>query len=232
MRVQFLIDGFNLYHSVKAAERQLQSNPLRWLDLPGLCTTLLRSTIGPGATLTGIHYFSALAKHLEGRKPDVVKRHRTYITALKGHGVKIHLSNFKRKRRQELVSEARFQIRPLRRWWRIPLPSARVSITTHEEKETDVAIATTLIDLLHRQKCDAAVLMTGDTDLAPAVRVARKLFPHAPISIAFPFLRHNRHLQRQVATSVKISARLYQQHQFPSRLVLPNGKTLTKPTTW
>jgi hypothetical protein len=55
VRVCFLIDGFNVYHSVRAAERRLGGEPLRWLDLPGLCSTLVRSTVGPGAELSSIH---------------------------------------------------------------------------------------------------------------------------------------------------------------------------------
>jgi hypothetical protein len=103
MRVCFLIDGFNLYHSVRAAERDLGTGPLRWLDLPALCSTLVSSAIGPGAKLSGIHYFSALAKHLEARKPDVVRRHRTYIAALEANGVEVYLANFKKKDRSETL---------------------------------------------------------------------------------------------------------------------------------
>jgi hypothetical protein len=72
MRVSFLIDGFNLYHSIRAAERVTSLRPLRWLDLHALCATLISSGLGPGARLEGVYYFSALAHHLQ--RPDVVRR--------------------------------------------------------------------------------------------------------------------------------------------------------------
>lgn len=232
MRVCFLIDGFNLYHSVRAAERDLVTGPLRWLDLPRLCSTLVSSTIGPGAKLSGIHYFSALAKHLEARKPDVVRRHRTYIAALEANGVNVYLANFKKKDRSETLDRIRIRIQPFHRWWRLPIPWIRVAMKIHEEKQTDVAIAAKLFELLHQKKCDSAIVMSGDTDIAPAIRAARRLFSPATVGIAFPYRRHNRQLQRLATTSVKISASLYQQHQFPSQLILPGGRQINKPSVW
>lgn len=40
-RVAFLVDGFNLYHSVKAAERLMPDSQLKWLDIPALCESYL-----------------------------------------------------------------------------------------------------------------------------------------------------------------------------------------------
>jgi hypothetical protein len=62
----------------------------------------------------------------------------------------------------------------------------RLSYRTHEEKETDVAIACKLLELLCQGRCDTAVLMTGDTDIAPAIRTAKLLYPTADIAVAFP----------------------------------------------
>src|SRR5216683_3165229 len=140
MRVRFLVDGFNLYHSILAAERHLKSGPLRWLNIRGLCTTIVHSAFGPGYTLEGVHYFSALAKHLEQSKPDVVQRHRTLIAALESTGVEVTLANFKRKDRLKNLDEVRLQVSPFKRWFTIPTRRVRLAYRTHEEKETDVAI--------------------------------------------------------------------------------------------
>jgi hypothetical protein len=108
----------------------------------------------------------------------------------------------------------------------------RLSYRTHEEKETDVAIACKLLELLCQGRCDTAVLMTGDTDIAPAIRTAKLLYPTADIAVAFPFKRHNRDLERLVKRHVKISAQLYQRHQFAPSFTTSRGKVLTKPATW
>jgi hypothetical protein len=75
-RATFLIDGFNLYHSVKLASYALGLNEAgtKWLDLTSLCQSYLH-LFGKSAVLHEIYYFSAFAKHLEASKPDVTARH-------------------------------------------------------------------------------------------------------------------------------------------------------------
>ncbi|MDO8500789.1 MAG: NYN domain-containing protein [Gemmatimonadaceae bacterium] len=232
MRIRFLVDGFNLYHSVKAAERHLGAGPLRWLDIHAMCTTIVRSSFGPGYAMDGIHYFSALARHLESKKPDVVRRHLALIAALEARGVDISLADFKRKQHIKNLSEMRMQIAPFKRWLRIPARTVRLSYQTHEEKETDVAIACKLMELLALSRCDGVALVTGDTDLAPAIRTARRLYPGAEIAVVFPFHRHNRELERLATRHVKIGARQYQSHQFPASFRSASGVTITKPAEW
>lgn len=65
-RVAFLIDGFNLYHSLRELER-LTKSPVKWLDLTRLCSAYLhavRSALGERVELAAVTYFSALATHL------------------------------------------------------------------------------------------------------------------------------------------------------------------------
>jgi hypothetical protein len=176
--------------------------------------------------------YSALAQHLEPRKPDVVRRHRTFLAALESTGVTVNLAKFKRKERVVTLAESRVQFQPIRRWWHLPLRSVRVSFETHEEKETDVAIACKLLEVLHRGQCDAVVLLTGDTDIAPAIRTARALYPKQEIIVAFPFQRYNKELANLVARSVKLSVQLYEAHQFPVTVMSAKGKPIVKPKTW
>lgn len=231
MRVRFLVDGFNLYHSVKAAEKHLGGDPLRWLNIHALCQTIVQSSLGPGHTLDGVHYFSALARHLERRKPDVVQRHMTFIAALESTGVDVTLANFKRKERTFSLADMRLQVRPFRHWLRVPAKWVRLSAITYEEKETDVAIACKLLELLCRGDCDVAMLLTGDTDIAPAVRTAKLLYPNATVGVAFPFKRHSRDLERIVGLHVRLSAQLYAGHQFADQ-VTAGARRISKPASW
>jgi hypothetical protein len=97
-RTAFLIDGFNLYHSAKSASLDLGLNGAgtRWLNIHSLCKSYLHA-IGGNAQIAAIHYFSALAKHIEAFKPDVVKKHLLYIECLKATGISVELSRFKKK---------------------------------------------------------------------------------------------------------------------------------------
>jgi len=212
-RTTFIIDGFNLYHSLEEAARKLDSGSrgTKWLNLRALCASYLH-VIGGGAHLEQVYYFSALAKHLEATNPDVTSRHRAYLRALESTGVVVRLSRFKAKD------------------WRCPHCGARN--VRHEEKETDVALGAKLFEVFARDECDTVVIVTGDTDIAPAVRTASALYPMKRIAFAFPFARRNNELAQLVPTSFQIRKEAYAAHQFDDPLRLPDGGIVSKPPTW
>jgi len=107
-----------------------------------------------------------------------------------------------------------------------------VVVTRAEEKETDVAIAVKMLELLHLGEADAVVLVSGDTDLIPAIRTAATLFPAARIAVCFPFKRHNAELRRAVKHSFKIGKDQYAKHQLADPILLPNGHAIRKPAAW
>ena len=214
-RTSFLIDGFNLYHSVKqaATDLGLGGAGTRWLDLRRLCSSYLH-LVSPDAALAEIHYFTALATHLEPANPNVTLRHRDYIRCLEATDVLPVVSRFKEKR--------------------LHCPHCNSLILRHEEKETDVAIALRLIELLHSNRCDTIVVMTGDTDIAPAVRMAQHLYPGKRLMFSFPYRRKNKELAQLVGpgNSFVISSRSYTQHQLPDPMILPDGSQINKPAKW
>ena len=185
--------------------------PFKWLDLAGLCRSYL-PLLGATAELSGVRYFSALASHLVPTNPDVVHRHQAYIRALTASGVTVQMGHFKQKDRTCVICGGRLRI--------------------HEEKETDVAIAVTLLELAITRGCETIVLISGDTDLAPAIRAAKRLAPTIRLCSVFPYGRHNREFEQLVDVSFKMSDMAYAAHQLPDPLVMPNGKTLRKPATW
>lgn len=165
-KTAFLIDGFNLYHSAKSASQDLglQGAGTKWLNIHSLCKSYLHA-IGNNAQFTDIFYFSALARHIEAFKPDVVKRHLLYTECLQATGISVVLSRFKKKQ--------------------IPCNHCGQKIKRYEEKETDVALAVKLMEVLMTDQCDTVMLMTGDTDIVPAIKTAQKLFPqkgHRPFA--------------------------------------------------
>lgn len=101
-----------------------------------------------------------------------------------------------------------------------------------EEKETDVAIATKMFELLHTGTADAIVLVSGDTDLLPAIRTARRLFPTVRVAVCFPFRRQNVDLKQAVSHSFKVRKEQYARHQLPDSVALPGGRIINKPALW
>ena len=205
MRTAFLVDGFNLYHSVDDVLAGRHADPpLKWLDVRSLCESIVRDAQGVPrrAVVSEIHYFSALATHLEARNPGIVARHRTYLRALEHTGVTIHLGQFKRTDRG------------------------------HEEKETDVAIAVALLELYHAGAADCVWIMSGDTDLMPAVRAARRMFPGRLVCFAFPFRRQNNVLKEAADAHFRIRAHQYAKHQLPYRVLTDERRVIQCPEEW
>jgi len=62
IKVCYLVDGFNLYHSVSDASLDLQATT-KWLNIKKLCESYLPSQVGKGAVLKDIYYFSAYTQN-------------------------------------------------------------------------------------------------------------------------------------------------------------------------
>jgi len=212
-RTAFVIDGFNVYHSLVDASRSLglpDESGTKWLNLRALCASYL-PVFGVDAKLAGVHYFSALAHHLQATHPGLTARHQLYVRVLKETGVSVELGRFKK--------------RP------ITCHACRKTIKCHEEKETDVAVASKLFEILALDLADRVVLMTGDTDLAPAVRTVKKLYPDKEVCFAFPWNRKQAELEALVTTSISITREAYLRHQFSNPAVI-GRKSFRKPVTW
>lgn len=209
-RITFLIDGFNVYHSVCDALDKNPGTKLKWLDYTALCQRLITDVIHlHGGTLIKVYYFTALARH---RGSDVVLRHNDFIRALKSKGVEVIEGNFKRKYPR--------------------CGHCHKKYASHEEKESDVNIALQLMRSFMSDECDTAILMTGDTDLVTAVKSVKQLFPLKKVGIAFPFNRHNGHYDAVAHFTFKLTVNSYKNNQFPDPLILPDGTSIAKPISW
>ena len=104
---------------------------------------------GERASLERIDYFSTTPTHRSQAKQA---RHASYLRCLRGTGVHAELARFKGKH--------------------VYCPRCGAYFVSHEERETDVAIGARLFEVCQSDEADTVVLMSGDTDLAPAVRPA------------------------------------------------------------
>lgn len=135
---------------------------LKWVDLRRLCAVFAP---GPDHVLGSVYYFSAFATW----RPEAFARHRTFVAALEALGVTPVMGAFKEKDRA---------CRTCGSAWK-----------HHEEKETDVNIALYLLRDAYQDAFDRALIISGDSDLAPAVRMVRQHFPLKDVRIIAPFGR-------------------------------------------
>jgi len=209
-RIAFLIDGFNLYHSVLHLQKYFGIRT-KWLDIYSLCKSYV-PLFGSEAELTSVHYFSALPYYLSSTDPDKIDRHEKYLSCLKNSGIIIELGRFKEK---ETLCKKCGSI-----------------FLKHEEKETDVAIGITLSTLLFKDECEIAIIMSGDTDLSAAVKRLQPMFLDKKIIFAFPYARKNKELSKLAPGSFSIGKKQYIRYQFPNPVTLKNGTIINKPLSW
>jgi hypothetical protein len=168
---------------------------------------------GKDAALQDIFYFSAYPNHLSLSKPDTIARHIDFVSCIEDLGVNVILGRFKAKK--------------------VYCNNCKTIINKHEEKETDVAIAVKVIELFHNDSCDIQVIISGDTDLAPAIRTSLKLFPKKQICFAFPFNRKMKELSSlSTLPSFSIGSSNYQKHILPDPYIFKDGRRVAKPASW
>ena len=145
MRVFTYIDGFNLYHSIK--ELGTQKSYLKWQHIPKLA----QKFISQNDTIEQCKFFTAYPKW----KPDSCQRHRVYVEILQDLQVEIIWGHFKIKK--------------------VFCDECKTLIKKHEEKQTDVNIATHILHDIYQNKPDVIQIISGDTDLIPPLKIAKSL---------------------------------------------------------
>ncbi len=210
IRVMCFVDGFNLYHSIKEMHlkfpglKERDTRKYKWLDLKRLAEMFVH----PAETLTDIFYFSAYAFW----KPASFAKHRTYVKALESTGVKAVFSNFR-------------EIKP-----RCNL--CHRLYVTHIEKQTDVKMAAYLIEHAVRDAYDKALIITVDSDLAPAVEAVKRLKPEKQIKVVTPVGRSSDLLRSLCDGRMKIKRRHLDLCQLPEDITLSDGSIIHRPVEW
>jgi len=102
-----------------------------------------------------------------------------------------------------------------------------------EEKETDVALATRLLlEAAQIENRTLFILITGDTDLKPALDAIHILNPKIDIWIAFPYRRRNADLENVAKGSIELKKEDYAHCQLPNPYIPSKGKPIHKPALW
>ena len=150
------VDGFNFYYGA------LKSGPHKWLNLERFFCRLRQDD-----QIQKIRYFTA---KINGRH---LVNQEAYLLALTTLPlVDVILGRFKPKQIECLVPNC-------------PNPGRRV-FTTQEEKRTDVNIGIWMLHDAQQDLCDRLILVSGDSDLVPAVRMVRDQFSAKEIVVYIP----------------------------------------------
>lgn len=200
------IDGFNFYYGA------VRNTPWKWLNFEKYF-----ALIRPHDDIQRIHYFTALVSGSHRANQE------TFLEALatlprmnvvlgrymhKPVACRVHACTFARKREF---------MRP-------------------EEKQTDVNIALQMLDDAYQGLAERFILVSGDSDLVPAITMVRARFPAIEIVIYVP----NNHPSRGAAVELRTAADKarnlplveLRHAQFPSTFQGLGNRVIRKPASW
>jgi len=201
------IDGFNLYYGV------LKFSKDKWLDIEHLFKRLR-----PHDTIMKIRYFTALSSG--GKSADQL----AYLKAIETLPlVNVVRGRYKGKSVKCLVRSC------------AAVDKDRF-FTTQEEKRTDVNIAISMLDDAYQDLCDHLIVVSGDSDLVPAVNMVKIRFPLKQVTVYVP----SRNPVRGAAVELRAAAdkdrdlplNLLKRAQLPASISDGAGGYITKPATW
>jgi uncharacterized LabA/DUF88 family protein len=186
--------------------RQLTGRRHLWLDLGKMCQRFLATD----DHLLKIKYFTARVRNSLPSE----QRQDTYLQALATYRPLIE------------IAEGRFQKQTRR------CRTCGAQWITYEEKESDVNIAISLVEDAALDRFDTAILVSGDSDLSPAVKAAKRLRPHTQVVAVFPPLRSSDPLRKVVDRTLHIDQRMLRRSQLPDEVITANGIKLSRPAYW
>ncbi|HEY8508299.1 MAG TPA: NYN domain-containing protein [Steroidobacteraceae bacterium] len=209
MRTAIYIDGFNLYYWLKPL-------PYRWINLRELALRAITKPDKPAPNLVALKYFTARVRDTAD-DPRKSTRQDVYIQALKATipELSIYYGEFRRK--MKLMPRVMYNggVGPMVHVWHT------------EEKGSDVNLAVELLNDAWADLYDVAIVVSNDSDLVRAVRLAR-----ARGKIIGALVRGDAEVN-SLKSEATFIARLKAKHLFPS--LLPRqipGTNLRIPEEW
>lgn len=216
MRTIVYVDGFNLYYGACRAPGR------KWLDLGALCARLL-----PNDEIVEIAFCTANLRK-DPRNPDAQVRQRVYHRALRTIP---HLVIYRGHFLPKLVTGALVNPAPGEQAWR--------TVSTFEEKGTDVNIASLMLSDGFAARYEHAALISNDGDLKMPVEMIRTRL-ELPVTVINPILkrrwkRRNKALSPDPlplnASFIQLRAKHIEESQFPAQ-IQQRGILLKKPAGW
>jgi uncharacterized LabA/DUF88 family protein len=207
------IDGFNLYYGL----REKGWRRYYWLNLQLLVQNLLK----PHQVLSQTKYFTARISAGDRTTPERIRQ-------------KMEAKN----RRQAIFLEALNTLsafQPFEGHYlgkTVLCQKCKNIWTTHEEKMTDVCIATELIMDAFGNKFDTALIISADSDLVPPILAVREKFKEKRIVIAFPPSRTSERLKRVASAWFVIGEAKFRKSMFSDRVKKQDGYVLERPEEW
>jgi len=200
------IDGFNLYYGA------VKDTPWKWLNIEKYFALLL-----PHDDIQTIKYFTA--EIVGSHKPNQDVFIRALLTLDK---IQVIYGLFKYKKVKCLVKNCTYKGEKM---FHVP-----------EEKRTDVNIAVHMLDDVFNDRCDRLIIISGDSDLVPAIKTVKKIAPNKKVIVYVPAKNEIRgaaiELRKSSDRHKTLPNNLLSKAQFPDTFTDINGNVIQKPASW
>lgn len=230
LRTRVYIDGYNLYYGC------LKGTSYKWLDLLALFETQILPSSGlPGTTSSllplSIKFFTAKILDQAAKAGDSLSSQARYHTALR----KLYDGRIKLIEGYYSLTQSKAKIVDAAAPATWPRDCREILVWKLEEKQSDVNLALQAYHDAITGQVDQVVIVTNDTDIAPALELIRA-HTGVTIGLVVPARRH----ERVPSTELVTLAHWVRSHITTSELaasqlprVIPGGRKPTiKPESW
>lgn len=158
----------------------------------------------------GVEYFTTYA-HWD---PGKVLRHRCFVMVQSDEGVKTTFGKFKLK---DVNCKA----------------NCKRKFGIWHEKQTDVNIAVRLVELARLNAFDKVLIISGDSDLVPAIKLVKEIYPEKHMSTVVPIGRKGEEIERAAHSKFTMTEGHLKRSCLPDIVKLKKlGTSVQRPPSW
>ena len=210
-KVNFYIDGFNFYFGLKEmCKHKPDWRKFYWIDIVKLCNEFLNENEEIGE----VHYFTARPKN----KGKTTRQNMLMSCnkAINGEKFKIHYGKYQDK---PMICRAE--------------DGCGKSFMHWEEKQTDVNLAIKMIETCHYDECNKIVLISGDSDFLPPLKLIKNFYKEKDLLVMFPPTKYTNSIIQLGIPSLHLDKHKPKWNKSLMESVIEiNGKTYRKPIEW
>jgi uncharacterized LabA/DUF88 family protein len=176
----------------------------KWLDIKRFCASFIRKD----ETISRVKYFTSYAHHIA----DSYTRHKIYIKALQLTDIDIIFGRFGKKT--------------------VKCKKCRKEFYAYEEKRIDVEIAVNFLADAINDHYDKAFILSGDSDLVPAIKLVRQNCPEKELGVIIPISRQAEELKLTADSHMKVKEKHLKTSQLEDSINIEGSNPITRPSSW
>lgn len=211
-KVVFYVDGFNFYFGLKEMSKsQPDWRKFYWIDIVKFFSRFLQED----EELVVVNYFTARPKSSGKRiRQDMLMNCNK---AISGNLLKLYYGKYQDKSMKCRADDG-----------------CGKEYMHWEEKQSDVSLAIKIVEDCHNKICDKVILVSGDSDFLPPLKLMKKYYPQIELAVFFPPCKYTSSIVNLGVNTLGLDRNKSRWNQalLPEIIELENGKKYRKPTEW